>query len=202
MNSQGKGGTILEKAYLRMSAALGMLKIASNDALSAITSTNEHIFQKYSVTLDIMSAQQWHSLATVLLDNQEFVREKFLLKLNKGLISLNLGLEFLAIYALGGLPDMNVTMKNKVKAFLHLNYVKRRDLVKARCTQNLKSIVPECVIPMAIHLLAHMPFYTQYDDVRQLQIVKGKLKFCHVPLIIGSFSRLSMVHHGATCFEK
>lgn len=173
MNEQGKGGTVLEKAYLTLSAALAMLKIASNDSLSSISTNNEPIFQKCSTTLDIMSAQQWHCLSTVMLDSQEFVREKFLVKLNKGLISLNLGLEFLAILAIGGLFE-NDTFKNKVKTYLHLNLVKRRDIVKSRLTPNLKSVVPECVMPFVIHLLAHMPFFTQYDDVAQLGKVKGK----------------------------
>ena len=174
MNESGRGGTVLEKAYLRLSAAVAMLKIASNDALSAINANNEPVYQKCATTLDIMSAQQWHCLANVLCDSLEFVREKFLAKLNKGLLSLNLGLEFLALFALGGQFD-NTAFKNKLKNFLHVNFVKRRDIVKSRMSPNLKSIVPDCVMPYAIHLLAHAPFFTQYDDVRQLEKVKGLL---------------------------
>lgn len=174
LNEQGKAGTVLEKAYLKLSAALAMLKIASNDALTSINPTNnEPVFQKFSSTLDIMSAQQWHCLAHVFLDQQEFVREKFLTKLNKGLISLNLGLEFLSYLSLGGMFENNA-FKNKLKTYLHLNLAKRRDVVKTRMTTNLKSVMPECVLPFVIHLLSHMSFYTQFDDVSQLEKVKGK----------------------------
>ena len=68
-----------------------------------------------------MSADQWHTLATVLLDSEEFVREKFSVKLHKGLMSLALGLEFLAILCLGGTfnNDSSITsiaFKNKLKS--------------------------------------------------------------------------------------
>lgn len=172
LNENGKGGTVLEKAYLRLSAAIAMIRIASNDALSSINSSNEPVFQKNATTLDIMSAQQWHCLATVMLDNFEFVQEKFIAKLNKGLLSLNLGLEFLAYFAVGGLFE-NAAVKNKLKSFLHVNYVKRRDIVKGRMSSNLKAVMPDSVMPYVIHLVAHMPFFTQYDDVRQLEKVKG-----------------------------
>lgn len=177
LNEKGKAGTVLEKAFLKLSAALAMLKIASNDALTSINpANNEPVFQKFSSTLDIMSAQQWHCLAHVFLDQQEFVREKFLTKLNKGLISLNLGLEFLSYLSLGGIFGDN-GFKNKLKTYLHLNLVKRRDVVKTRMTSNLKAVMPECVIPFVIHLLSHMSFYTQFDDVSQLEKVKGKKEF-------------------------
>lgn len=152
-----------------------MIKIASNDALSSINSNSEPVFQKCATTLDIMTAQQWHCLATTLLDEQEFVQEKFLAKLQKGLLSLNLGLEFLAFLSLGGLFENN-NFKTKIRNYLNVNYVKRRDLVKSRVTPNLKSIVPDCVMPFVIHLIAHMPFFSQYDDVEQLEKVKGELK--------------------------
>lgn len=172
LNGSGKGGTILEKAFMRLAAANAMIKIASNDALSSINSNNEPVFQKCATTLDIMTAQQWHCLATTLLDSQEFVQEKFLAKLQKGLLSLNLGLEFLAFFSLGGLFENNA-FKAKLKSYMNMNYVKRRDLVKSRMTPNLKSVVPDCVMPFVIHLLAHMSFFNQYEDVQQLEKVKG-----------------------------
>lgn len=177
LNDQGKGGTILEKAYLRLAAATAMLKIASNDSLSAITENTEFIFQRYTTTLDIMSAQQWHCLATVMIDSQEFVREKFLQKLNKGLISLYLGLEFLAYFLLGGTNDVPAATKTKIKTYLNMNYTKRRDIVKAKSTPNLKSVVPECVMPFVIHLLAYMPFFNNYEDTKQLVLARGN-SFC------------------------
>lgn len=187
LNENDRAGTVVEKSFLKLTAALAMIKIASNDALSSISSNNEPVFQKSTSTLDIMSVHQWHCLATVLLDPQEFVREKFLSKLNKGLMSLNLGLEFLAYFSLGGIFENNV-FRNKMKTFLHLNMVKRRDIVKSRLTPNLKSVVPECVMPFVIHLLANMPFFTQHDDIDQLEKLKGLHLFSFFLLISHCFS--------------
>lgn len=182
LNENDHAGTVLEKAFLKLTAALAMIKIASNDAHSSVSSNNEPVFQKSS-TLDIMSVHQWHCLATVLLDSQEFVREKFLSKLNKSLMSLNLGLEFLAYFSLGGMFENNA-YRNKMKTFIHLNMIKRRDIVKTRMTPNLKSVVPECVMPFVIHLLANMPFYTQHDDIDQLEKIKECLWFILEPLVL------------------
>lgn len=56
-----------------------------------------------------------------------------------------------------------------------LNLAKRRDLVKSKNVVSLKATMPDCVMPYVIHILAHMPFYTQYDDVNQLETVKGRI---------------------------
>ncbi|KAF7494831.1 Sister chromatid cohesion protein PDS5 -like protein B [Sarcoptes scabiei] len=183
LNENGLGGTSIEKSFLKLSAALAMIKIAANDSLTGIDANNEPIFQKYSTTLDIMSAQQWHCLSTVLNDPQEFVREKFLTKLNKSLVSMTLGLEFLAFLSFAGLMENNL-FKNKIRTFLHLNLVKRRDIVKSRMTPNLKSVVPEFVMPFVIHLLANGPFFTNYEDVQQLELVKECLWFIMEPLVL------------------
>jgi len=116
LNEQNHSGTTLEKAQLRLAAALAMLKIACNDSItSSSTNGDNTIIQSSSTTLSIMSPQQWHSLATVLLDQEEFVREKFSLKLHKGLMSLTLGLEFLAILCLGGTFDNGSPFKAKLR---------------------------------------------------------------------------------------
>ena len=176
LNEQNRGGTTLERAHLRLAAALAMLKIACNDAISSVSTNGDNaLIQSPSTTLQIMSADQWHTLATVLLDTEEFVREKFSLKLHKGLMSLALGLEFLAILCLGGTfsNDGSTSFKNKLRSYLLLNLAKRRELIKSKSVSNLKSVMPDCVMPYVIHLLAYMPFYVKYDDISQLEIVKG-----------------------------
>lgn len=55
-----------------------------------------------------------------------------------------------------------------------LNIAKRRDLVKSKSVTNLKAVLPDCIMPYVIHLLAYMPFYTQFDNVDQLEVVKSK----------------------------
>lgn len=173
ITEQDRAGTLLEKAFLKLSAALAMLKIASNDSVTSINPINKKpIFQKFGYTLDIMSTEQWLCLSNVFFDEHEFVRENFLTKLNKGLISMNLGMEFLSYLSLGGLFDD--TFKNKVKTCLQLNVLKRRELVKTRMTDNIRAIMPECVLPFVIYLLSHTSFYTKFNDILQLNKIKGK----------------------------
>ncbi|KAI1280333.1 Sister chromatid cohesion protein PDS5 -like protein B [Halotydeus destructor] len=183
LNDQGIGGTTVEKAHLRMAAASAMLKIVNNDSLTAVNG-DPTSSQVTSPTSPIISAQQWHTLATVLLDREDFVREKFGLKLHKALLSLSLGLEFLAILCLGGTFELNTPFRNKIRNYLMLNLAKRRDLVKSKNVLNLKAMMPDCVMPFVIHLLSHMPFYTQYDDVSQLESVKECLWFIMEPLVL------------------
>ncbi|CAG2111748.1 unnamed protein product, partial [Medioppia subpectinata] len=230
LNEQNLGGTSLERAHLRLAAALGILKIASNDAITSVSSNGDNTsnFQNPSTTLSIMSAEQWHSLATVLLDSEEFVREKFLIKLHKGLMSLALGLEFLAILSLGGTfngedtvafktklrsrltneflailslggtfnGEDTVAFKTKLRSYLLLNLAKRRELIKSKSVANMKSIMPDCVMPYVIHLLAYMPFYIKYDDVSQLEIIKDCLWFIMEPLV------LKNEHYSFSFFKK
>jgi len=84
------------------------------------------------------------------------------------------GLEFLAILCLGGTFENNSSFRNKLRSYLVLNIAKRRDLVKSKSVVNLKAALPDCIMPYVIHLLAYMPFYTQYDDISQLEVVKSK----------------------------
>jgi len=85
---------------------------------------------------------------------------------------------------------------------LYLNLQKRRDLIKSKSVINIKSVMPDCVMPYVIHLLAHMPFYTNYDDIHQLDVVKGDsfLSYCFVSnfntLKSLSLNRMSLVYHG------
>lgn len=120
LNDQGLGGTTLEKAHLRLAGALAMIKICSNDALTATTcagdiNSNANVVQTSTATSSILTPTQWHVLSTVLIDHEEFVREKFALKLHKALISLSLNLEFLAILSLGGTFENNSPFRLKLR---------------------------------------------------------------------------------------
>jgi len=187
LNENGLAGTTVEKAHLRLAAAAAMLKIAANDAVTSVAGPNGEptVFStSMSATSSIVNPTEWHILSTVLIDGEEFVREKFAQKLHKGLVSLALGLEFLAILCLGGTFENNSQMRTKLRQYLMLNLAKRRDLVKSKAQCNLKAIMPDCVMPYVIHLLAHSPFYTQFDDVQQLEIVKECLWFIMEPLVL------------------
>lgn len=178
LNMNGLAGTTIERAHLRLAAGNAMLKIVSNDSITSAPPHSETtIVSTSNATSPIITPPQWHVLSRVLIDQEEFVREKFAIKLHKGLLAVSLGLEFLAILSLGGTFEVNSSMRNKLRSYLMLNLAKRRDLVKSKCVTNLKATMPDCVMPYVIHLLAHSPFYTQWDDVSQLEIVKGSKFF-------------------------
>lgn len=114
LNEKDLAGTTLEKAHLRLAAANAMIRIAANDSITAEKSQKSNLdgdsAKSDSLNLKkapagvstLITPPQLHVLASALIDPQEFVREKFSLKMHKKLISLELGLEFLAIFSLGG----------------------------------------------------------------------------------------------------
>ena len=198
LNNKGLAGTTLERAHLRLAAGIAMIKIVSNDSITQVNGTSNSSSSAVTIidgttnmasvvqqpTSQVMAPKQWHVLATLLLDQEDFVRERFAAKLNKNLISLSLSLEFLAMLCLGGSYDANSPFRAKLRTFLLWNLSKRRDTCKGKNNVNLKAILPECAMPYVIHLLAHMPFYAQHDEVAQLNIVKDCLWFFMEPLVL------------------
>lgn len=122
-------GTTIEKAHLRLAAANAMIKIVANDSITAERSPKSNFdgdgSENKSESLNLKKAPaavstlitppQLHILATALIDPQEFVREKFSIKLHKKLISLELGLEFLAIFSLGGYFSSDLPFHKKLQ---------------------------------------------------------------------------------------
>lgn len=116
LNEQELAGTTLEKAHLRLAAATAMIRIAANDSItidkasrnsldgdsSESKNENPNLKRTPAGISTLITPQQIHILATALIDPQEFVRDRFSIKLHKKLISLELGLEFLSIFSLGG----------------------------------------------------------------------------------------------------
>lgn len=123
LNEKGLAGTTHEKARLKLAAASAMLKIVGNDSITTSTTANQQgdttIHTTTSTSSSIITPTQWHTLATMLLDKEDFVREKFALKLHKGLISLSLGLEFLAIFSLGGYYEPKSSFNNKLRYLIN-----------------------------------------------------------------------------------
>lgn len=196
LNEKGLAGTTTEKAHLRLAAANAMIRIVANDSITAEKSNrhnldgdsgesksdNLNLKKAPAAVSTLITPQQLHILATALIDHQEFVREKFSVKLHKKLISLELGLEFLAILSLGGYYSSELPFYKKLQTYLLNNLTKRRELIKTN-NAYLQLLHPDCTMPFVIHLLAHMPFYTKYDDVGQLEIVKGCLWFIMEPMV-------------------
>lgn len=116
LNEEDLAGTTNEKAHLRLAAANAMIRIAANDSITTDKSSkntfdgdssegkgdNLNLKKAPAAISTLITPQQLHILATALIDPQEFVRERFSLKLHKKLISLELGLDFLAVFSLGG----------------------------------------------------------------------------------------------------
>jgi len=98
-------GTINEKARLKLAAATAMLKIVGNDAITAGTTAQGEttIIAASTPASQIMTPTQWHTLATVLLSEEEFVRDKFALKLHKGI-------------------NNDIKFKDTLSSFINLNF--------------------------------------------------------------------------------
>lgn len=195
LNEKELAGTTTEKAHLRLAAALSMLRIVANDCITAekpnknnsdgdsVDKSDNLSLKKTSAAVStLITPPQLHVLATALIDQQEFVREKFSLKLHKKLSSLELGLEFLAIFSLGGYFPSDSSFHKKLQTYLLNNLTKRRELIKTN--DKLQQLIhPDSTMPFVIHLLAHMPFYERYDDVEQLEVVKECLWFIMEPMV-------------------
>lgn len=129
LNEKELAGTTTEKAHLRLVAANAMLKIVANDSITVEKShknnldgdTGEKGESSFNLkkapagVSTLISPPQLHMLATALIDEKEFVREKFAIKLNKKLLNFELGLEFLAFYSLGGYFSPDLPFHNTLK---------------------------------------------------------------------------------------
>lgn len=156
-----------EKSWLRLTAACCMLKLCQEPNYA-----------------DVITLEQFQVLSLVINDECYQVRDRFSQKLNKGLMSLKLPLDFLAIFALGGLEKTR-ELKAQFKQHLVGNINKRRDYLKQNpfTTAKLFSYLPDFVLPYVIHLLAHDPAFKKYDDVATLNKLKDCLWFLMEPLM-------------------
>lgn len=160
----------VEKSWLRYAAAACILKICCCPTYA-----------------DVLTHEQFQRLALVLQDECDDVREKFAAKLHKHLFSMRLPLQFLAIFSLGGV-EARRNFKAQLKQYLLSSITKRRDYLKQHpiTTVKLFTILPDYIVPYAIHLLAHDPCLTTYDDVPALNQIKECLWFIMEPLITKS----------------
>ncbi|GAB6027135.1 hypothetical protein CHUAL_013897 [Chamberlinius hualienensis] len=156
-----------EMAWLRVNAGCCALKLVQ-DPTYAETLTNE----------------QFQILSRLIVDETINVRERFAQKLHKGLITLKLPLEFMAIFCLGT-SESNRDLKNRLHQYLTSNINKRRDYLKQQPfgAANMKLHYPDYIIPYAIHLLAHHPDFKKFDQVNVLYYLKDCLWFFMEPLI-------------------
>lgn len=157
----------MEKSWLRLTAAACMLKLCQEPS--------------YAETITL---EQFLVLAAVLNDECRQVREKFAQKLHKGLVSLKLPLDFVAIFALGG-NEKSRELRAQLKQYLLANITKRREYLKQHpiTTDKMLTLLPDYVLPYAIHMLAHDPSFKKFDDVPVLLKLKDCLWFLMEPLM-------------------
>ncbi|KAK3738251.1 hypothetical protein RRG08_039662 [Elysia crispata] len=132
---------------------------------------------------DIIVKEQFQALALMLNDVCYQVRLRFANRLQKGLISLKLPLEYMSVLCLGA-NDPSKDRRLQLKQFLTQNINKRRDYIKQNPSARGRMfyLLPDYVIPYTIHLLAHDPDFKSYEDVDSLKSLKECLWFVLDPL--------------------
>ncbi|XP_054724365.1 sister chromatid cohesion protein PDS5 homolog B-A-like [Uloborus diversus] len=156
-----------ERSWLRLTAAFCMLKLCQEPSY-----------------VEVISLEQFQVLALALNDECYEVRDRFSQKLHKALVALKLPLDFMAIFALGGMEKTR-ELKAQFKQYLLANINKRREYLKQNplTTAKLYTYLPDYVLPYVIHLLAHDPSFSKYDDIPTLLKLKECLWFVMEPLM-------------------
>uniref|UniRef100_A0A672M2Q4 PDS5 cohesin associated factor B n=1 Tax=Sinocyclocheilus grahami TaxID=75366 RepID=A0A672M2Q4_SINGR len=127
---------------------------------------------------EIITLEQYQLCALVINDECYQVRQAFAQKLHKGLCRLRLPLEYLAVFTLCA-KDPVKERRAHARQCLVKNINLRREYLKqhAAVSEKLISLLPEYVVPYAIHLLVHDPDYVKVQDIEQLKDIKEALWF-------------------------
>ncbi|XP_049599088.1 sister chromatid cohesion protein PDS5 homolog B isoform X2 [Syngnathus scovelli] len=160
LTEQGKMGKP-DMSRLRLAAACALLKLAQ-----------EPCYHK------IITLEQYQLCALVINDECYQVRQGFAQKLHRGLCRLRLPLEYMAVFALCA-KDPVKERRAHARQCLVKNVNIRREYLKqhAAISDKLFSLLPEYVVPYAVHLLAHDPDYVKVQDIEQLKDIKEALWF-------------------------
>ncbi|KAF6034110.1 PDS5A [Bugula neritina] len=157
-----------EMSRLRLTAALCILKIVHVAAYA-----------------EIITNETFQNLALIINDPVLQVRITFTQKLHKYLLAMKIPLQYMAIFALCA-NDRVKDRKFTVKQYIELNIQKRREYLKKHPPTNnriLFSLLPDYVIPYAVHLLAHDPELESHDDAPNLRNIKECLWLLLEPLM-------------------
>lgn len=157
-----------EMARLRLQAGCCMLKLAQEP-----------------VYAEAVRLEQFETMALLVNDPCYEVRVQFVQKLHKGLIALRLPLQYMGVLCLGALDPLK-ERRAIVKQMFAANVTRRREYMKqnvSASTTKVFSLLPDYVLPYAIHLLAHDPDFSAYDDVNALKGIKDCLVFMIDPLL-------------------
>uniref|UniRef100_A0A673B5K6 PDS5 cohesin associated factor B n=1 Tax=Sphaeramia orbicularis TaxID=375764 RepID=A0A673B5K6_9TELE len=159
LTEQGRMGKP-DMSRLRLAAACALLKLAQEPCYH-----------------EIITLEQYQLCALVINDECYQVRQCFAQKLHRGLCRLRLPLEYMAVFALCA-KDPVKERRAHARQCLVKNVNIRREYLKQHAAINkLFSLLPEYVVPYAIHLLAHDPDYVKVQDIEQLKEIKEALWF-------------------------
>uniref|UniRef100_A0A674MWV9 PDS5 cohesin associated factor B n=1 Tax=Takifugu rubripes TaxID=31033 RepID=A0A674MWV9_TAKRU len=149
-----------DMSRLRLAAACALLKLAQEPCYH-----------------EIITLEQYQLCSLVINDECYQVRQCFSQKLHRGLCRLRLPLEYMAVFALCA-KDPVKERRAHARQCLVKNVNIRREYLKQHAALNkLLSLLPEYVVPYAIHLLAHDPDYIKVSDIEQLKDIKEALWF-------------------------
>uniref|UniRef100_A0A0K2UC00 Sister chromatid cohesion protein PDS5 homolog BAlike [Bombus terrestris] n=1 Tax=Lepeophtheirus salmonis TaxID=72036 RepID=A0A0K2UC00_LEPSM len=167
-----------ERAWLRLSAGCAMLKICEQKGVG-----------------DEYSLEQFYNLSKLMVDEVPQVREKFLIKLHKGLgrgiPHKCLPLDFMGLYALAGL-DSDSRIRGMAKNYLSSDISRRREYIKVNLIAGnvgeknsalLPKVMPDFTIVFSIPVLTHWVKYENHEDVDTLKEIQKALWFILEPLI-------------------
>lgn len=166
-----------EMAHLRLSAGAAMLKICEQKGVG-----------------DQFTSEQFYNLSLLMNDECPQVRERFAIKLHKGLARgiphKCLPLDFMGFYALAGL-ETDRQLKVAVKQFMLADITKRRDYIRSitmsggseKASSQLPHIMPDYMLVFAVPLLAHQPDFKDPNDVSQLTRIRSCLWYILEPLM-------------------
>ncbi|KAK4314945.1 hypothetical protein Pmani_013813 [Petrolisthes manimaculis] len=166
-----------EMAQLRLSAGSAMLKICEQKGVG-----------------DQFTSEQFYNLSLLMNDECPQVRERFAIKLHKGLARgiphKCLPLDFMGFYALAGL-ESDRQLKLAVRQYMITDITKRRDYIRSitmsggseKASSQLPHIMPDYMLVFAVPILAHMPDFKDPSDMAQLMRIRSCLWYILEPLM-------------------
>ncbi|XP_047482987.1 sister chromatid cohesion protein PDS5 homolog B-A-like [Penaeus chinensis] len=166
-----------EMAHLRLSSGAAMLKICEQKGVG-----------------DQFTSEQFYNLSLLMNDECPQVRERFAIKLHKGLARgiphKCLPLDFMGFYALAGL-ESDRQLRVAVRQYMIADINKRREYIRSitmsggseKASSQLPHIMPDYMLVFAVPLLAHHPEFTDPSDKSQLKRIQSCLWFILEPLM-------------------
>uniref|UniRef100_A0A914XK15 Uncharacterized protein n=2 Tax=Plectus sambesii TaxID=2011161 RepID=A0A914XK15_9BILA len=148
-----------EKSYMRLTAGVCVLKLAEEAAFCPL-----------------ISHEYFQVVAELISDECAEVRQRFALRLHKGLSLIRLPIEYMAMFSLAPLfkGEGHKTFRNQIRNCVNINVTKRRELLRKRpdLQQRLPYYMPEYCMAYAVHLLAHNKRLRRHDDIGALSELK------------------------------